>query len=85
MDVLQNNSTMSMSTAQSVNTRSWPSRHQRLNSLEEVEKIVTQTTDPKSEFSDSEDGEEEQDGSTEKTFRRRLSETFSPCFVARKA
>ena len=85
VDRLQDHTTMSQPSAQPNNTRSWPSRHQRLSSLEEVERMVTQTTDPKSEFSDSEDGEEEQDGSSEKTFRRQLSETFSPCFVARKA
>jgi len=66
---------------QSIKSKSWPSRHRRLASLGEEEKPNAEIPDPKSEFSDSEDDEQPR---TEKTFRRRLSETFGTCFIGRK-
>ena len=47
------------------------------------EKKAADVTDPKSEFSDSDENDDGLDG-VGKTFRRRLSDALGTCFVVRK-
>lgn len=70
------------SAGQSIESSSWLSSDHKCETWGEMEKKASEIMDPKSEFSDSEDDENEEEGPG-KSFRRRLSETFG-CFAARK-
>ena len=69
--------------AQSSKAGSWPNRHRRCTTLGQDEGKIPEITEPKSEFSDSDD-EDGGDRSRGKSFKRRLSGTFGHCFGGRK-
>ena len=69
--------------AQPSKAGSWPNRHRSCVTSGEGVGKISDPTEPKSEFSDSED-EAEGERSRGKSFKRRLSGTFGHCFGGRK-